>query len=116
MRTRSSFEICAPLGIFALACVLSFPTRILAIGWMTLGACCLGYRTIGDFPADGIPRRWLRGVRGACLFFYHLAWWPWYMRRELREFALRVRRVFVSGRLPRGTDASTGENRSRDEH
>ena len=116
MKTRSSFEICAPLGIFALACALSLPICILAIGRMTLGVCCLGYRPIDAFPADGIPRRWSRGIRGACLLFYHLAWWPWYMRRELREVALLARCIFVSRRPSRGTDASTGEKSRRDEH
>ncbi|MEM5314262.1 hypothetical protein [Paraburkholderia sp. JHI869] len=91
MRTRSSFEICAPLGIFVIACALSMPTLVIAIVWMTLGVCCLGYRTLADFPTDGVPHRWRHGVRGGCLLFYHLAWWPWYMRHELRDFATQAK-------------------------
>jgi hypothetical protein len=96
MKTRSSFEICAPLGIFVAACALSLPTRVMAIGWMAIAVCLLGYRSLEDFPADGMPRKWLRGQRRACVLFYHLAWWPWYMRNELREAARRIRHLFTS--------------------
>ncbi|CAG9267932.1 hypothetical protein PUN4_550105 [Paraburkholderia unamae] len=58
---------------------------------MTIGVCTLGYRSLEDFPTDRIPRSWLRGRRRSLVLFYHLAWWPWYMRAELRDFASHVR-------------------------
>ncbi|WP_321889483.1 hypothetical protein [Paraburkholderia bannensis] len=47
-----------------------------------------GYRKLEDFPSSRMPRAWRHGLRGTCLHFCHLAWWPWYLRRELRD-ALR---------------------------
>lgn len=62
---------------------------------MSIGVCCLGYRPLTDFPSARIPRAWLTGARGACAYFFHLAWWPWYMRHELRVFAGRAQRSFA---------------------
>lgn len=102
MKNRSSLEICLPIGIFFMASVLSIPTFIIAAVWMTIGVCSLGHRSLDQFPTEGIPQRWLRGPRRACLWFYHLAWWPWYMRSELHEFAGRSRRAIAGARwLPR---------------
>jgi hypothetical protein len=98
MKARSPFEICAPLGIFVIACALSVPTLVIAIAWMSIGVCCLGYRTLTDFPADGVPHRWRHGTRGGCLLFYHLAWWPWYMRHELRDVITQAKARFVRGK------------------
>ncbi|CAG9252263.1 conserved hypothetical protein [Paraburkholderia unamae] len=109
MKTRSSVEICAPLGIFVIACALSVPTLVAAIAWMTIGVCCLGYRTLADFPADRVPHRWRHGARGGFLLFYHLAWWPWYMRHELREFA-RHSQKFVAGKRSHNRDARPGRD------
>src|SRR6266404_4485324 len=90
MKTRSTFELCLPLGLFVAACALSFPTLVIALAWMTIGVISLGHRTLESFPTDGIPREWLRGYRGACLWFYHLAWRPWYMRSSLQLFADQI--------------------------
>jgi hypothetical protein len=108
MKTRSSFEIFIPLGVFMGACALSLPTRIIAIAWMAIGVCSLGYRKLEDFPANGVHRKWLRGRRRACLHFYHLAWWPWYFRSELHEAAIRARHLFSPYRvLHRGAATPT---------
>jgi hypothetical protein len=101
MKTRSPFEICAPLVVFLGACMLSVPTLVLAIAWMTLGVCFLGYRTLDDFPTVGVPRKWLRGMRGGCLLFYHLAWWPWYMRKEICQVARMAAQRLARGRSSR---------------
>lgn len=90
MKTRSPLEFCLPLALFIAACALSLPTLIIAVVWMTIGVISLGHRTVEGFPTDGIRREWRRGYRGACLLFYHLAWWPWYMRTPLRESANRI--------------------------
>ena len=90
MKTRSALEICLPLALFIAACALSLPTLLLAIAWMTIGVISLGHRTLESFPTNGIRRKWLRGYRGACMMFYHLAWWPWYMRTPLRDGADRA--------------------------
>jgi hypothetical protein len=96
MKKHSALEICLPLALFVAACVLSLPTLVIAIVWMTIGVISLGYRPLESFPSDGISRKWLRGYRGACLLFYHLAWWPWYMRSPLRDNADRIgRRLFT---------------------
>ncbi|MEX3962818.1 hypothetical protein AB4Y42_11465 [Paraburkholderia sp. EG286B] len=105
MKARSSFEICVPLGIFVIACALSVPTLVVAIAWMSIGVCCLGYRTLADFPTDGVPHRWCHGARSGCLHFYHLAWWPWYMRHELHDFAAQAKARFVRCRLLRNRSA-----------
>ena len=115
MSTRSPFEICAPLGIFVVACALSVPTLVIAIAWMTLGACCLGYLTLADFPTDGAPHRWRHGARGGCLLFYHVAWWPWYTRHELREFASQTQK-FVSGKGSRSSESRSGHEGNGKRH
>jgi hypothetical protein len=74
---------------------------------MSIGVCCLGYRTLADFPADGVPHRWRHGARGGCLLFYHLAWWPWYMRHELHDFVTQAKALFVRCNLLRDRHAST---------
>jgi hypothetical protein len=95
MKNRSSVEICAPVLIFAVLCVLSVPTLVMAIAWMTMGVCAVGYRAFEAFPTDGFTWRWLRGRRRAVVHFYHLACWPRYVRTELREFGLAVSRRVV---------------------
>ena len=97
MKTRSSFEICLPLVLCVAACLVSLPTLILTLIWLTLGAASIGYRSLAELPTDGIPRQWLRGPRSICLWFYHLTWWPWYMRAELREIAARIRKPAFAG-------------------
>ncbi|CAG9267960.1 hypothetical protein [Paraburkholderia unamae] len=115
MRTRSPFEICAPFGIFVIACALSIPTLVIAMAWMTLGVCCLGYRTLADFPTDGVPHRWRHGMRGGCLLFYHLAGWPWYMRHDLRAFARHSQR-FTSGKRSRNRGARADHDANGKHH
>jgi hypothetical protein len=80
MRTRWAFEICLPLALFVAACALSFPPPVIAFVWMTIGVVSRGHRTLDSFPTDGILREWRKGCRGACLWLYHFAWWPWYMK------------------------------------
>ncbi|SOE74573.1 hypothetical protein SAMN05446635_5352 [Burkholderia sp. OK233] len=98
MKPRSAFEICLPLALFIVACALSFPTLLIAFAWMTIGVVSLGHRTFESFPTDGIRREWRRGYRGACLWFYHLAWWPWYMRSPLRDLVDRIERRLFTGK------------------
>ena len=90
MKTRSPLAICLPLAIFVAACVLSLPTLVIAVVWMTIGVMALGHRSLESFPVTGISRKWLRGYRGACLWFWHLAWWPWYMRSSIQEVAGQI--------------------------
>jgi hypothetical protein len=94
----SAFELSLPLALFAAACALSFPTLVIAFAWMTIGVMSLGYRTLESFPTDGIRREWLSGYRAACLWFYHLAWWPRYMRSPLRDIADRIGRRRLTGK------------------
>ncbi|WP_028225319.1 hypothetical protein [Paraburkholderia ferrariae] len=89
MKLRSSLEICLPLAVFVAACALSIPTLVLALIWLTIGVCSIGHRALNDFPTADIPRRWLRGPRRGCLWFYHLAWWPRYTPVNLRALAGR---------------------------
>jgi hypothetical protein len=100
MKTRSKFEICLPLTIFVIACAASIPTLIIAVAWMTIGVVALGHFRLESFPTDGIRREWLKGYRSACLWFYHLAWWPWYMRSSLKDFAIRIRHPLLAGKTP----------------
>lgn len=54
MKARSPLEICAPLGIFALACVLSVPSLIVAVAWMTAGVCSAWAIVVSrTFPRNG---------------------------------------------------------------
>jgi hypothetical protein len=57
MKTRSSFEICLPLVLCVAACLVSLPTLILTLIWLTLGAASIGYRSLAELPTDGIPRQ-----------------------------------------------------------
>jgi hypothetical protein len=98
MKQRSSFEICLPLAVFAAACALSTTTCVIAILWMTVGVCSIGYRSLDEFPIDGISARWHAGFGRPCLWFYHLAWWPWYLRAELRAIAGRVSKILGANR------------------
>ncbi|MFK4442064.1 hypothetical protein ABH944_002509 [Caballeronia udeis] len=111
MKTRSALEICLPLALFIAACALSLPTLMIAVAWMTIGVMSLGHRTLESFPIDGISRKWLRGYRGACLLFYHLAWWPWYMRTPLRDGADRIgRRLFTRKKSPHRESENPQDN------
>jgi hypothetical protein len=89
MRNRSLFSICLPFGVFITACALSRFTLIVAVLWMTIGVISLGHRPLESFPSAGISRKWLRGYRSALVWFYHLAWWPWYMRASMQGVAHR---------------------------
>jgi hypothetical protein len=97
MKTRTSFEICLPLVLCVAACLASLPTLVLSIIWLTLGVCSIGHRPLEELPAEGVSRQWLRGPRTIVLWFYHLAWWPWYMRFELREIVARAGEAIESG-------------------
>lgn len=117
MKTRSSLEICLPLVLFAVAAVVSVFTLILVTLWMTIGVCAIGHRPLGDFPVDGIPWRWRRGPRGVILWFYHLAWWPWYVRDDLNDFAARARKSFEAHRRhgrDRSPDKPGGNSEEKD--
>ena len=115
MKKRSALEICLPLALFVAACALSLPTLLIAIAWMTIGVISLGHRALESFPTDGIRREWLRGYRGACLMFYHLAWWPWYMRTPLRNSADRIgRRLFARKKSPQHESENPSDNLSSD--
>ena len=117
MKTRSSFEICLPLVVFGVACLASLPTLILSLLWLTLGACSVGHRSLEEFPADGIPRHWLRGPCSVILWLYHLAWWPWYMRSELQQLggsiANALNKMRHHGR--NGTTDTSSKRRTHDE-
>jgi hypothetical protein len=113
MKTRSSLEICLPLVVFIAACTLSIPTLVIAAFWMTIGVVSLGHGAPEDFPKDGIGREWFRGGRAACLWFYHLAWWPWYIRASLRDLANRIGRLRTRRRgLPQDASAHSSGRRS----
>lgn len=117
MKTRSALEICFPLALFVAACALSLPTLLIAVAWMTIGVISLGHRALESFPTDGIRRKWLRGYRGACLMFYHLAWWPWYMRAPLRDSADRIgRRLFTRQKSPHHEQENPSDDLPTGEH
>ncbi|CAE6847414.1 hypothetical protein R70006_07398 [Paraburkholderia domus] len=113
MKTRSSLEICLPLFVFAVACLVSLPTLILALVWLTLGACSIGHHSLEELPTDGIQRQWLHGPRSICLWFYHLAWWPRYMRVELREIAARAGEAIESAYRRAGRKGAPRASRRR---
>ncbi|NPT42818.1 hypothetical protein GNZ12_16170 [Paraburkholderia sp. 1N] len=87
MKTRSPLILCLPLALFFAACLLSLSTFVIAVVWMAIGVMALGHRTFESFPSTGIRQEWLRGYRSAFVWFYHLAWWPWYMRSPIRDTA-----------------------------
>ncbi|KXU92115.1 hypothetical protein CR51_31265 [Caballeronia megalochromosomata] len=91
MKSRTGFEICLPILLFGAASVFSVPTLILAIVWMLIGTICLGHREFKSFPTDGFGLRWRAGKRGAILWFYHIAWWPWYMRADIAQITAKAR-------------------------
>src|ERR1700684_3638318 len=110
MKKRSALEICLPLALFVAACASSLPTLLIAIAWMTIGVISLAHRTLDGFPTDGICREWLRGFRGACLMFYHLAWWPWYMQTPLRDSADRIGRCMFTRKRSRHVSENPPDN------
>jgi hypothetical protein len=120
MKTRSSLEICLPLVIGVALCLASLPTLVLTLIWLTIGVCSLGHLTLEQMPANGIPWQWFRGPRSVVLWIFHLAWWPWYMRFELKKIAARAREVIksrcggLSGtrRIHRAKRKSNGDDRS----
>jgi len=97
MKNRSPLTVCLPLELFIAACALSVPTFVIAVVWMTIGVMALGHRSLESFPSTGMRREWLRGYRAAFVWFYHLAWWPWYMRSSIRgvggQIGAALRRV-----------------------
>jgi len=117
MKKLSTLNILLPLVLFIAACALSLPTLLIALIWITIGVVSLGHRSLESFPRNGVRREWLKGYRGACLWFYHLAWWPWYMRAHLRNIARRIGEPLLRRKSPRhGTDnlGRREENRPRD--
>jgi hypothetical protein len=126
MRTRSALEICLPLVLFIAACASSLPTLVIAVAWMTIGVMSLGHRTLASFPTGGVPRKWLKGYGVACLWFYHLAWWPRYMKPSLQRFADRIGRGLLRKKnsphpepenpSDDGPAGGPGEDRTNDAH
>jgi hypothetical protein len=92
MKTRSSFELCLPAALLAVACALSVPACVFALVWMGIGVACLGHRDLRDFPRERIELRWLFGVRAVLLWCFHLAWWPWYVRGDIAAALVTTRR------------------------
>ncbi|WP_156954366.1 hypothetical protein [Paraburkholderia acidipaludis] len=90
MKTRSSCNIWLPIGGFAVACLLSVPTLVLALAWLSIGVCAIGYRSLDTFPVEGFSVKWLCGRRRACLWFHHLLYWPRHIEPGLQEIATRT--------------------------
>jgi hypothetical protein len=82
-KLRLPFEICLLAILFAVACSLSVFTCAVALIWMTLGVMSIGHRPLASFPTMGLGSQWRRGYRAACLWFYHLARWPWHVQPSL---------------------------------
>ncbi|MGF6636492.1 hypothetical protein [Paraburkholderia sp. MM6662-R1] len=114
MKTRSPLEICLPLVILIVASLASLPTFIISVIWLTIGICSVGYRSLGELPDAGIPRQWLHGPRSAVLWFYHLAWWPWYMRFELHALAARIGQAIRKWWRPDSSGSSAASRRNSD--
>jgi len=102
MKNRSPIILCLPFALFIAACLLSLPTFVVAVVWMTIGVMALGHRPLESFPSAGIRREWLRGYRAAFVWFCHLAWWPWYMRSSIRDIAGQIGAALRRGRNSRG--------------
>ncbi|SOE66599.1 hypothetical protein SAMN05446635_2891 [Burkholderia sp. OK233] len=102
MKNRSPLILCLPLALFIAACLLSLPTFVVAVVWMTIGVMALGHRTLESFPSTGIRQEWLRGYRAAFVWFYHLAWWPWYMRSSIRDIAGQIGATLRRAKKSRG--------------
>ena len=96
MKSRSGVEISLPAMVLGTACLISLTTLVLALLWLFVGAGCIGHRDLESFPTEGVPRRWQKGVRGWLLWFYRLAWWPWYMRVELIHLVRTAKARMVS--------------------
>jgi hypothetical protein len=106
MKSRSGIEICLPALVLVAAGLLSMPTLVLAMLWMFAGAVSIGHRDLRSFPREGIAVRWRWGWRSWFLLIYHLAWWPWYMRKELAQFLTQTRHKMQSHRTPHADDSS----------
>ena len=65
MRSRSTVELCLPAVLLSAALACSFPTRVFAAVWVTVGVVSVGHRELNSFPTVGIDARWQKG--GACL-------------------------------------------------
>jgi hypothetical protein len=76
MKSRSGVEICLSAIILGTACLLSLPTRVLALLWLFDGAVYTRHRDLESFPTDRVPCRWRIGGRGWILWVYHFAWGP----------------------------------------
>jgi hypothetical protein len=107
MKNRSPLILCLPLVLFIAACLLSLPTFVVAVVWMTIGVMALGHRPLESFPSTGIRREWLRGYRAAFVWFYHLAWWPWYMRSSIRDVGGRIGAALRRVKKSRGKGADS---------
>lgn len=117
MKSRTGFEICFPILLFGTACILSMPTFILAALWMLIGSICLGHREFKSFPTDGFVPRWRSGTRGAILWFYHIAWWPWYMRANIAQITVKARhKRKTDEQKSRSNIDDHGSQESREDH
>jgi hypothetical protein len=117
MKARSPLTICLPLAVFVAACVLSLPTLVIAVVWMTMGVMTLGYRSFSSFPSTDIREEWRRGYRAAFVWFYHLAWWPWYMRSSIRDIIDQVGAAPRRAKKSRAKEPeSSSDRQSKENH
>jgi hypothetical protein len=96
MQRRNRLDVCLPAALFIVLCVTSLPGLVIALSWMTVGMMAIGHRGLESFPQVAPAVDWRSGYRSGCVWFYHIAWWPWYVRHEMYRV---VRRFLGTGRV-----------------
>lgn len=82
---RSSWQIWLPAYIYLGANILSWQTSVISLVWIFIGVLLLGHRPLRRFPGMGLGPEWMHGIRAHVLWFYHVAWWPWYVYARPRD-------------------------------
>jgi hypothetical protein len=110
MQRRTPFDIWLPIAAFALLCLSSIPGAIFALAWMTVGVMAVGHHGLARFPSVYPDSRWRTGYQCACVWFYHIAWWPWYSRMFIRGTLNRYRQEASQTRSSRAAQETDWED------
>ena len=90
MQRRARFDVCLPAALFIVLCITSLPGLVVALSWMTVGMMTIGHRGLDSFPRIAPSIKWRSGYRSGCVWFYHIAWWPRYIRHEMYRVVRRL--------------------------
>lgn len=104
MRLRSAVRIYLPTLVAVLALAATWPTRAVAIAWLTAGVLAIGHRPLDSYPSLGLGPTWREGPRSALVLVYYLIRWPRYVGGPVSLITLQLENA-LRRTIRRGRDA-----------